>query len=308
MNDTLSDIYDKISSLLKSKEYDVSEKKEIDYGIQFIIFKNNNKGIIRIYKKKNGSISIDFSQIKSGILSEEIMDSILNLINDPSKPSQDSLDFGFPIIGTDESGKGDFFGPLVCAGVYVNELTAKQLSSVGVKDSKELSDEKIDVIANKIKDICRGSYSIIEISPKTYNKLYDQFKIEKQSLNNLLAWGHAKAIEELLGKVNCNKAIVDKFANERFIIRKLQEKGRTIKIIQRHKGERNIAVAAASILARARFIEKLSNLSEKYDMSFPKGASQKVIGYGKLLVDVYGQVELREVAKVHFKTTSNILN
>ena len=86
----------------------------------------------------------------------------------------------------------------------------------------------------------------------------------KKNLNTLLAWGHAKAIEELLSKVECNTAIADQFADERFILSKLQEKGKKLNLIQMHKAEENIAVAAASILARARFLQKLSKLSSEY--------------------------------------------
>ncbi|PXF61667.1 MAG: ribonuclease HIII [Candidatus Methanogaster sp.] len=215
-------------------------------------------------------------------------------------------ELGFPIIGTDESGKGDYFGPLVSAGVYVDEQTAKKLVACGVKDSKNLSDKGNLRLAQEITKLCKGRFVIIEISPERYNLLYEQFKKEKKNLNTLLAWGHAKAIEEILHKVDCEVAIADQFADERFILGKLQEKGKRLRLIQMHKAEQNIAVAAASILARSRFLEKLSKLSKKYKIDLPKGASQTVVKNAKKFVDIHGKESLRKVAKLHFKTTNEV--
>lgn len=151
------------------------------------------------------------------------------------------------------------------------------MATIAMKDSKKLTDSKTLELAQKVANICFGRYAIIEISTEKYNELYEQFQRENKNLNTLLAWGHAKAFEEILGKVDCNVVIVDQFADERFIQSKLQEKGKRIKLIQMHKAEQHIAVAAASILARARFLEKISKLSNEYKLDLPKGASYKVI-------------------------------
>lgn len=210
------------------------------------------------------------------------------------------------IIGTDESGKGDFFGPLVTAAVYVDDNNKNLLTKSGVKDSKKISDDKIMILADTIKKICADKYSIIEISPEKYNDLYSKFKSEKKNLNTLLAWGHAKAIEEVLNKVDCSNALSDKFADEKFILSKLQEKGKKINLRQEHKAEDNIAVAAASVLARARFLQKLKKLSTEYNVLLPKGASQKVIDQAKRFIAINGNEKLRKVAKLHFKTTKSL--
>lgn len=222
--------------------------------------------------------------------------------------SKQKVKLEFPHIGTDESGKGDYFGPLVSAGVLVTERTAKKLLSVGVRDSKRLSDKRNLSLAQEILKICRGNFSIIEISPDRYNKLYQQFKREKKSLNTLLAWGHAKAIEEILVRVNCKTAVADQFADESFILSKLQERGKQIELIQMHKAEQNVAVAAASILARARFLEKLAKFSKEYGIDFPKGASQKVIDCARKCVELHGKDSLSKVAKLHFKTTNSVIS
>jgi len=212
----------------------------------------------------------------------------------------------FPYIGTDESGKGDYFGPLVSAGVYVDTQSAEELAKSGVKDSKQLSDNQNLKLAQEIVRICKGRYTIIEISPEKYNDLYEQFKKEGKNLNTLLAWGHAKALEELLTRVQCKVAIADQFADERFIMGKLQEKGKGITLTQMHKAERNIGVAAASILARARFLEKLSKLSNEYKVTFHKGASDLVVDDARTFVSKYGKETLSKVAKLHFKTTQRV--
>lgn len=304
-SDKLTSSYIKIRDLLDSEGFVVSDYKEISYGIQFSVSFSNWNGVIRIYQNKKGAIRNDYSQLKNGEYAEKIKTIIEQ--REEVKSSQNNIKGKFPIIGTDESGKGDYFGPLVGAGVYVDEHSAKLLDFEGVKDSKELSNKKIEELAKKIMEICKGRYSIIEISPEKYNDLYDQLIKEKKNLNTLLAWGHAKAIEELLSKVECDIAIADQFADERFIVSKLQEKGKRLKLIQMPKAEQNIAVAAASILARARFLEKLSKFSSEYQIELPKGASTTVVSIAKRIVDIYGQESLRKVAKLHFKTTKQVI-
>lgn len=297
--------YRHMKSILESESFVVSDYTDISYGIQFSISISNWSGVIRIYQNKKGVIRNDYSQLKNG----EYASKAITIIEQPQLYRKGSKGIGgsFPIIGTDESGKGDYFGPLVSAGVYVDEQSATALIAIGVKDSKSLSDSKNIELAQKVTEICKGHFSVIEISPEKYNDLYEQFKKEKKNLNTLLAWGHAKAIEELLTKIECNIAIADQFADERFILSKLQERGKKIKLIQMHKAEQNIAVAAASVLARARYLEKLSRLSNEYKIELPKGVSQAVIESAKKIIDNFGKETLRKVAKLHFKTTKEIL-
>jgi ribonuclease HIII len=213
----------------------------------------------------------------------------------------------FPIIGTDESGKGDYFGPLVSAAVYVDERIAAILTELGVRDSKLMSDSRNIGLSAQIREVCAGGFAVIEISPERYNTLYAQFRQEKKNLNTLLAWGHAKAIEELLSKIPCDTAITDQFADERFILSKLQEKGKRLRLVQMPKAEQHVAVAAASILARARFLEKLSRLSAEYKVDLPKGASDLVVRAARKFVETHGTLSLRMVAKMHFKTTAEVI-
>jgi ribonuclease HIII len=302
----LSDAYSNIKSNLAQKGFNVSEYNAIDYGVQFNVSLSTWTGLLRVYKNNKGVIRIDYSQIKNHDKVIEIQSILEDTQSINKLQNPEILNLVFPIIGTDESGKGDYFGPLVSAGVCVNQNSASILKSLGIKDSKLLSDTKVLELAPKIMNVCKGQISIIEISPEKYNDLYEQFQRENKNLNTLLAWGHAKAIEEILGKIECHIAIADQFADENFIISKLQEKGKGLKLIQMHKAEQHIAVAAASVLARARFLIKLKKLSEEIGINLPKGASQNVIECAQQIVDQRGKAAIRQVAKLHFKITANI--
>ena len=204
-------------------------------------------------------------------------------------------------IGSDESGKGDYFGPLVVAGVLVDNEISELLKNLGVKDSKKLSDNSISKLAREISKLCH--HSIVTIGPERYNELYNEIR----NLNCLLAWGHSRAIENILKTEQCDYALADKFGDEKFIINALMQKGKTIELKQKTGAESDVGVAAASILARAEFLHRLTMLSAKYGMDFPKGASPAVIRAGREFVKRYGKERLKEVAKIHFRTTKSVL-
>ncbi len=212
-----------------------------------------------------------------------------------------------PHIGTDESGKGDYFGPMVIAGIWLDEPAKVKLEAMGIRDSKLLSDKRCRELAAEIRIVSSGKFIEVEIPPERYNELYDQFKKEGKNLNHLLAWGHARAIESLLDKSPCSYAVADQFGNERFILSKLMEKGKKLQLIQTPKAERYIAVAAASILARDRFLSRMEKLSQEYGILLPKGASDRVIQPALDIIKKRGIDELKKVAKLHHKTTQKIL-
>lgn len=205
-------------------------------------------------------------------------------------------------IGIDESGKGDYFGPLVIAAVFVDARTQGELKLMEVRDSKKISDGRVLELAPDIRSVC--PHSIIAIGPKKYNELYIKIK----NLNRLLAWGHAKALENLLERgVTCERAISDQFGDERLILKALQEKGRRIVLEQRTKAESDLAVAAASVLARAEFLVRLKRLSDEVGTTLPKGASAAVELAAKMIIKKHGRERLDSVAKLHFKTTQAVL-
>ncbi len=205
-------------------------------------------------------------------------------------------------IGIDESGKGDYFGPLVIAAVFVDSTTQGELRLMEVRDSKKISDGRVLEMAPDIKTIC--PHSVIAIGPQKYNELYAKIK----NLNRLLAWGHAKALETLLERgITCERAISDQFGDERLILSALQEKGQKISLEQRPKAESDLAVAAASILARAEFLIRLKRLSSEVGTTLPKGASPAVELAAKMIIKKHGRDRLGTVAKLHFKTTKAVL-
>lgn len=216
------------------------------------------------------------------------------------------IEVPLPHIGTDESGKGDYFGPMVIAGVLMDSATEGGLKELGVRDSKTLTDKRCKELAVKIRHLLPGKYEEVEILPERYNQLYEQFKAEGKNLNHLLAWGHARAIESLLQKGSCSYAIADQFGDENYIRSKLMEKGKKLQLIQLPKGERYIAVAAASILARDRFLSRMESLRDSYKVELPKGASDSVVNAGNQFIQTYGNSSLGKIAKLHHKTTEKI--
>jgi len=207
-------------------------------------------------------------------------------------------------FGVDESGKGDFFGPLVVAGVYVDRGIARKLIDAGVQDSKRIgSDARIRALAETIRKRTAGLIETVLIGPERYNELYQKFG----NLNKLLGWGHARVIENLLAKKSdCPRALSDQFADARVIEQSLLRHGRKIDIEQRTKGESDIAVAAASILAREAFINWLERRGKELGLRLERGVSANVKEAAKKLVEMNGPQVLRGLAKVHFRTAHEI--
>ncbi|MEX0961347.1 MAG: ribonuclease HIII [Simkaniaceae bacterium] len=204
-------------------------------------------------------------------------------------------------IGIDEAGKGDFFGPLCIGGVYGGPDEIQTLHKLGVKDSKTMNDKKIRMLAKEIQKTC--ACTLIALYPSKYNQLYHNF----QNLNSLLGWGHASAIENLVKKQGCQKVIIDQFAAEHVLINALKKKGVSVDLTQRHRGEEDLIVAAASIIARNAFLNGIDTLSHELSFQLPKGANAHVIEAGRKLVSIHGEEALSRYGKIHFKTTREIL-
>lgn len=321
------DYYDKIKKRFESKDIEVHEYQEINYGLQFTIAFNGTKSLIRIYESKKKGIRYDLSQIKheqtinviEALLRDDeqnspIMDGSIGVKAETKKEGLNTCDKNaqkedigmadheeLELIGIDESGKGDYFGPLVIAGVYADAEGKQKLSEMGVADSKKLSDSRIALLASQIMQQCK--FSIVTIGNAKYNALYDKIK----NLNKMLAWGHARVIENILKDVDCAYALSDRFGNPALIEKALMDKGKKIHLEQRPRAEQNVVVAAASIIARNEFVRRLKEMSKEYSIDFPKGASSQTIEAGQHFVALYGREKLSYVAKLHFKTTMQIL-
>src|SRR5947208_4752536 len=209
-----------------------------------------------------------------------------------------------PHFGVDESGKGDFFGPLVISGVYVDRGIAHNLLDAGVQDSKRIgSDARIRARPQVIRKTPGGLFETVHIGPRRYNELYEKFG----NLNKLLGWGHARVIENLLKKKpDCPRSLSDQFADARVVEQALLRNGRNIDIEQRPRAESDVAVAAASILAREAFINWLERRGKELGLRLERGASANVKETAKKVVEMSGPGALREVAKVHFRTAHEV--
>jgi ribonuclease HIII len=287
-------------NVLVSKNIHISEPIRREFCYEIIISDNSEKVKLQVYFGKKGNKTVLqgnvnsqlYSNLNSVIFGEKLFQQETNELIEPDT-----------YIGTDESGKGDYFGPLIIAGVFVDNNANADLKKIGVKDSKLLSDPAINSLAKEIKKIVKNNFDIILISPEKYNILYEQFG----NLNKLLAWGHAKVIENVLKNNNALEVISDKFGDERLIKGFLQEKGKMITLHQFTKAERYTAVAAASILARNKLNIWFEEQSKKIGINLPKGASSKVEETAIELKQKYDKNVLSSLVKLHFKTTKKLL-
>jgi ribonuclease HIII len=214
-------------------------------------------------------------------------------------------DLLLPRLGVDESGKGDFFGPLCIAGAYVNESVIKAWADAGIRDSKNISsDKRIADLAELIRKTPGCVTAVVPIGNEAYNRLYAKMR----SVNTILAWGHSRVIENLMAQRHRMvpppvRAISDQFAgNKETLARALMPLGRQIELIQKHRAEEDMAVAAASILARHEFVSRLGALEKQFEVKLPKGASAAVDAAAKATMAQHGVAGLAKVAKMHFRT------
>lgn len=306
------ELYEKMKHILEKNNFTVNPFREIQYGLQFICFLHERSALLRLFEGKKG-LKIDFSQCKDEGLAENIavlVDSTDQLYNKAKqiaahyeKNSPDYFenhDDPEDIIGVDESGKGDYFGPLVVAAVHSNPEHAAFLSEIGVDDSKKLGDEKILRLAPEIMKRCE--HSIVLVSANSYNDVYAKM----QNLNHILAWGHGKAVEQILNECKCDNVLSDQFGQASLVKNALRTKGINVNLYQRPRAESNIAVAAASILARATFVQEIARMENHFHMPFPKGCSDTTLKSAMLFCEAHDRSNLHSVAKLHFKLTQSV--
>ena len=286
---------EKLRAVLDERSWEFKEAPHAKWRAE------KDKTVLIMYQKGTlviqGKGSEDFIQF---ILEPEILGACPFTHPDGGAAAQEEPSAPFePHAGVDESGKGDFFGPMVIAAVFVaDQETDAKLRAAGVKDSKLISsDGRISLLAEKIRFITKNSYALVKIGPEAYNRMYENMR----NLNRMLAWGHARAIENIIEKrPECRKALSDKFGDERLIINALMERGKTIELSQRTKAESDTAVAAASILAREGFISGLRRLAEETGVSLPRGAGPAVTAAANAIAASKGMEGLEKVCKSHF--------
>jgi len=289
---------------------EIREEAYCEYLMRF----KNEKRNLTIKQFQNGKLQIQGS---TGNIYNEISDVIKKVVGFEEESESKSsnvlmtsntfeLEIKGTQIGSDESGKGDFFGPLVIAAVWVDDEKIKILKELGVKDCKKISDSKCIQIANKIRELDKTGFVELVLTPEKYNEIYYQFRAKNCSLNQMLGYLHAKVICRLAERHLPKTIIIDKFGKEDDVMRNLGELNKETRIIQATQGERNIAVAAASILARDRFISSIKSISDETGISLPLGASIGVIEAGKQIVKQKGRDYLKYCAKLHFKTIDKL--
>jgi len=260
----------------------------------------NNEYIALRMKNEKGSVVTLYTSRKIVFQGKEDFTDIVQAIQGDS-----NVDF-VSHIGVDEVGKGDYFGPLVVVSCFVDEEFYKKVKALGVGDSKKFSDSRILKMYEEMKKYPYYYSSIV--SPEEYNRLIK----ETGNVAILLAKQHSKVIEIALEdlkrkKKECKKVVIDQFSSKQNRVRdELGTLGKGVEFEQYHKGESDIAVACASVFARAIFLEEMQKMSDSYYFSFPKGASN-VIPSAKEFLAKHGMDELSKVAKVSFKTTQSIL-
>jgi len=292
-------IINRYSQILKNQNFIVSDSAKNEYSYQVSVSENQQKISLQVFFGKKGN-KIVLQGNKDLRLYHNVCDIIFGeKLIEVQKPESEP-DYSY--IGTDESGKGDYFGPLVISGVYATLESANYLRALGVRDSKDLSDTQIKQIALEIKAKKEIIYDVILVSPEKYNQLYEKMG----NLNRLMGWAHAKVIENLLNKCDAKEVISDKFGNEKLIIDALQQKGREINLTQVTKAEKFIAVAAASILAREAVVDWFYYQSKKFKVEIQKGSSAEVERIAKKILKDYGSETLTKLVKLHFKTSKKI--
>ena len=207
-------------------------------------------------------------------------------------------------IGTDETGKGEWYGPLVVVGTLLSSEQIKELRKIGVKDSKLLSPEQITILADRLfqMNITRCSRVIL---PETYNRLFKEFVSEGKNSNDMLAWAHSEVVKDLIEIAGGNsvEVIIDKFdfmKTESRLSSKERERPvdrSKINVIQMERGEREIPVAAASIIAKRIFEDEVRKLSEKYKIDFRS-----------VLPETVPKEILSKVAKTNFRNIKKLVN
>jgi ribonuclease HIII len=215
----------------------------------------------------------------------------------PPSASEDVPGLGkSPLIGSDEAGKGDYFGPLVTVACRAEPDEREELIQAGVADSKTLSDGRVLRLSAALRT--RYRFAIEVLDPPAYNQEYGL----TPNLNTILVGMHGRAIRSLAH--DGDMALVDRFASEELLVKELKDL--KLDLFQFPRAEREPVVAAASIIARAVFLEKLGELSDEFAIVLRKGAGVPTDASGRKFLSLHGPDKLRQVAKLHFKNTKKI--
>ncbi len=300
MKEELRDFVADLIETAAGNDLILDDEKDINYGIKLIFRRQNDQIPINVYCNKKGQISTVVTAKKVNPL----YSTIYSILADVIYSSQ--LKHGWTTwIGTDESGKGDLFGPLVACGFLTDKRINPKLMELSVRDSKKIATDKIHEIAEKLLKNYRNRIEIIVLEPAKYNELYEKFLKQNKKLNELLAWMHARIILNMNKKRKFDGAIVDKFAPVSVLQKSIKDL-RNLSVLAFEKGEIDPAVAAASIIARHFFLMGLENLSDKYKIRLPRGSGKEADKILEDYINKYGSSTLNKIAKLNFKNVKKV--
>ncbi|MCO4782533.1 MAG: ribonuclease HIII [Candidatus Cloacimonetes bacterium] len=306
MSESLDFYKNKMIHYLKDNEIDYSSK-DIPYGCKFDLL-SQSCNLTMYFGKKGFSFRM---QGKNKAVLTELEEEFSLVFGGTQEASSDkktlSSSYSFPYMGSDETGKGDYFGPLIAVGVFLDKGDEKLVIQAGAKDSKKLNDTKIIKIAKKLLSLGYDKIKVISLTPVKYNELYTKFSSQGKGLNHLMGWLHATLIKDLYEKnPNAELAIVDKFGSDTYVLSNLKKQEHPKNILQVTKAEENLAVAAASIIARYELLKWHDSVRSEYNFDFALGAGQLQVSQAKRFVQQFGRSRLNEVAKLHFKSTKEV--
>lgn len=325
-NTYLLDVRDKISSIL-----DITKEKKINYGHQFVVEIAQAKLTLNIYNGKKG---LTYVFTGDSALEGKVRELLGEIRGSGVQAAAGSTNFAPALnftgacaegvgalagiasnptlprglwAGSDESGKGDFFGPLVVAAVVVDDGTAAKLAAAGVKDCKLLSDKKILELEDVIKANVVDS-AVLELKPRFYNLRYEQVVAQGGKLNQLLGSGHVNALSKVLERhSDCHFALIDQFTTSQVNVRALEQRFPGCEVRQRPKAESDLAVAAASVLARAAFLRSMQEMAQQAgEQELPKGGGEAATACARRIAARLGKEALRSFVKMHFANFSRI--
>lgn len=274
-----------------SLEIDKSEIEELKKLVQ-------KKGL----KKVRSKTEYELLRIKDGKISIVVYTSG-KVVHNGSKESQQVIDAILKkeqydyILGSDEAGKGEWYGPLVVEGVALTPDLIIECRRMGVRDSKSIAKQQLLNLAQKLvkKKFPR---KLVILKPEVYNSKYKEFQNEGKNLNDMLAWAHSAVIKDLLKdtKFNNAKVVIDKFDFQKTEYRLSSVDRTNLEIIQKTKGESEISVALASIIAKYIFENEVDKLNKKYKIDLRKIKPADI-----------DPKTLPLVAKLHFKNVKKHL-
>lgn len=293
-----------LEKLLRDRGARVASSRPIDYGTQYKVSQGPDTVTLNVYER-SGKVSTGGKASPLLAALEEWRSARAGGggkggVSATEQAAGAVLD-ATPRVGTDEAGKGDYFGPLVVAGVRVlGEEATRRLREAGARDSKTLSAMGARAMALRVLDaVGEDNVRVVVLGPEEY----EARRVAAGNINKLLGEINVEILTELKDEVEV--FVVDEFAKAaRSYIQPSVPKG--VRLVVRPRAEDDAAVAAASVLARSRYLEEMDNLSGIVGFELPRGATH-VVSAGKRVVRERGEEALKEAAKVHFGTTEKVL-